>query len=95
MSGKKSFHSSLKGKRDIDARLSRLEAEYVAGKYDGEGQEKSYFRMHGLVAKKKATLSERIDQLPIAELISVVHSSSNTISGFWFGSPRRERSFLT
>ncbi|MFD8973272.1 recombinase family protein [Streptomyces sp. NPDC059593] len=35
-----------------EARLSRLEADFLAGKYDGEGQEESYWRMHKSLSGK-------------------------------------------
>jgi len=43
-------------------RLERLEADYIAGRYDGEGQEESYWKMHkslsGRVSKLKASVGE-------------------------------------
>ncbi|WP_338499182.1 zinc ribbon domain-containing protein [Streptomyces sp. SJL17-4] len=35
-----------------EVRLTRLEADYLAGKYDGEGQEDSYWRMHKSLSSK-------------------------------------------
>jgi DNA invertase Pin-like site-specific DNA recombinase len=41
------------------ARLENLEAKYIAGEYDGEGQEESYQRMHKSLAGKVALLAKQ------------------------------------
>lgn len=53
----------------VTARLARLEDDYVGGKYDEEGQEESYYRMHAKLATKQAALKPQIDALPTAEYI--------------------------
>ncbi|MGA4540114.1 recombinase family protein [Uniformispora flossi] len=41
-------------------RLNRLEADYLAGRYDGEGQADSYWRMHAPLSAKVAKLSAAV-----------------------------------
>lgn len=41
------------------ARLENLEAKYIAGEYDGEGQEESYQRMHKSLSGKVAFLAKQ------------------------------------
>ena len=41
------------------ARLENLEAKYIAGEYDGEGQEVSYQRMHKSLSGKVALLAKQ------------------------------------
>jgi site-specific DNA recombinase len=41
------------------ARLENLEAKYIAGEYDGEGQEESYHRMHKSLSGKVAHLAKQ------------------------------------
>jgi len=40
-------------------RLEKLEADFLAGEYDGEGQEESYKRMHKSLSAKVALLEKR------------------------------------
>ncbi|WP_395362220.1 hypothetical protein ACHGLA_20755 [Streptomyces sp. YH02] len=42
-----------------EVRLTRLEADYLAGKYDGEGQEDSYWRMHKSLSSKVRHLKKQ------------------------------------
>ncbi|MEV7139316.1 recombinase family protein [Streptomyces tauricus] len=44
--------------QDTRARLENLEAKYIAGEYDGEGQEESYMRMHKSLSAKVALLAK-------------------------------------
>lgn len=46
----------------VSARLARLEADYAAGKYDGEGQEESYVRIHGMVCAKLSKLRASVSE---------------------------------
>ncbi|WP_326787074.1 recombinase family protein [Streptomyces sp. NBC_00151] len=41
------------------ARLENLEAKYIAGEYDGEGQEESYHRMHKSLSGKVSLLTKQ------------------------------------
>lgn len=43
-------------------RLERLEADYIAGHYDGEGQEESYRRMHRALSSKVAKLKAEVTE---------------------------------
>ncbi|MFD6289479.1 recombinase family protein [Streptomyces sp. NPDC060205] len=45
--------------QDAKARLDNLEAKYIAGEYDGEGQEDSYMRMHKSLSAKVALLAKQ------------------------------------
>ncbi|WP_340378021.1 recombinase family protein [Streptomyces sp. SS7] len=45
--------------QDTRARLENLEAKYIAGEYDGEGQEESYMRMHKGLSAKVALLAKQ------------------------------------
>ncbi|WP_406296951.1 recombinase family protein [Embleya sp. NBC_00888] len=42
------------------ARLARLEADFLAGRYDGDGQEESYWRMHAPLSSKVSSLTNSI-----------------------------------
>ncbi|KPI24036.1 Resolvase domain-containing protein [Actinobacteria bacterium OV320] len=44
------------------ARLENLEAKYMAGEYDGEGQEESYMRMHKGLSAKVALLAKQEEE---------------------------------
>ncbi|MFJ7178123.1 recombinase family protein [Streptomyces massasporeus] len=44
------------------ARLEKLEADFLAGDYDGEGQEESYKRMHKGLSAKVALLAKQEEQ---------------------------------
>ncbi|WP_409471290.1 recombinase family protein [Streptomyces sp. HC307] len=44
------------------ARLERLEADYLAGEYDGEGQEESYRRIHKSLSGKVALLAKQEEE---------------------------------
>lgn len=48
--------SQAKELQDTKARLEKLEGDYLSGKYDGEGQEESYWRMHKSQSAKIALL---------------------------------------
>ncbi|TDU04438.1 DNA invertase Pin-like site-specific DNA recombinase [Streptomyces sp. 846.5] len=45
-------------------RLARLEADYLAGRYDGEGQEDSYWRMNKHLSAKVTGLTKTIAEQP-------------------------------
>ncbi|GAA4097375.1 recombinase family protein [Nonomuraea soli] len=47
----------------VNSRLERLEGDYVAGRYDGEGQEESYWKMHKNLSAKVARLRGELDVL--------------------------------
>lgn len=75
----------------ISGRLSKLEADYVAGKCDGEGQDESYLRMHEMITKKKVALSAQIAQLPASEYVG----TGKTFKEVWAEKGVEERrSFL-
>lgn len=44
------------------ARLEKLEADFLAGEYDGEGQEESYRRMHKSLSAKVALLAKQEEE---------------------------------
>ncbi|MDL5202270.1 recombinase family protein [Streptomyces sp. ALI-76-A] len=44
------------------ARLEKLEADFLAGEYDGEGQEESYRRMHKSLSAKVALLTKQEEE---------------------------------
>ncbi|UFQ16461.1 MULTISPECIES: recombinase family protein [Streptomyces] len=44
--------SNQKALEAAEARLTKLEADFLEGKYDGEGQEESYWRMHKALSGK-------------------------------------------
>ncbi|GAA3302046.1 hypothetical protein GCM10020295_46750 [Streptomyces cinereospinus] len=44
------------------ARLEKLEADFLAGEYDGEGQEESYRRMHKGLSAKVALLAKQEEE---------------------------------
>ncbi|WP_433245370.1 recombinase family protein [Streptosporangium sp. CA-135522] len=47
----------------VKARLDRLEGDYIAGKYDGEGQEESYWKMHRNLSSKVTRLRAEVEEL--------------------------------
>jgi DNA invertase Pin-like site-specific DNA recombinase len=44
--------------QEAKARLDKLEADFMSGKYDGEGQEESYWRMHKSLSGKVVLLAK-------------------------------------
>ncbi|MFG2634088.1 recombinase family protein [Streptomyces sp. NPDC048362] len=48
--------------QETRARLENLEAKYIAGEYDGEGQEESYMRMHKGLSAKVALLAKQEEE---------------------------------
>lgn len=48
--------------QSAQARLERLEADFLAGEYDGEGQEESYKRMHKSLSGKVALLAKQEEE---------------------------------
>ncbi|MEW1613889.1 MULTISPECIES: recombinase family protein [unclassified Streptomyces] len=51
--------SQVRELQETRARLENLEAKYIAGEYDGEGQEESYMRMHKGLSAKVALLAKQ------------------------------------
>ncbi|WP_251056177.1 zinc ribbon domain-containing protein [Streptomyces sp. ISL-94] len=51
--------SNKKELEAAEARLTKLEADFLAGKYDGEGQEESYWRMHKSLSGKVQNLKKQ------------------------------------
>jgi site-specific DNA recombinase len=47
----------------VRKRLDRLEADYVAGRYDEEGQEESYWKMHKNLSGKVSRLRDEVEAL--------------------------------
>lgn len=45
------------------SRLERLEADFLAGKYDAEGQEESYWRIHKALSAKVSKLREEVERV--------------------------------
>ncbi|MFJ3497553.1 recombinase family protein [Streptomyces sp. NPDC086091] len=54
--------------RSARGRLENLEAAYMAGEYDGEGQEESYLRMHRGLSAKVALLTRQEEEWARPEL---------------------------
>ncbi|GHH69103.1 hypothetical protein GCM10018793_01050 [Streptomyces sulfonofaciens] len=54
--------SQAKELQDAKARLENLEGDYLAGKYDGEGQGESYWRMHKGLSGKIALLAKQEEE---------------------------------
>ncbi|MFJ9376238.1 recombinase family protein [Streptomyces sp. NPDC101455] len=48
--------------QETKARLAKLEADYESGKYDGEGQDESYWRMNKNVSGKVALLAKQEEE---------------------------------
>jgi DNA invertase Pin-like site-specific DNA recombinase len=77
--------------RLVAGRLGRLEDDFTAGRYDGEGQEESYHRMHRRLAGKRTALTRQLEELPDVELIG----TGRTFRELWAGKNLDERrSFL-
>ncbi|MFG2329636.1 recombinase family protein [Streptomyces sp. NPDC048604] len=51
--------SNRKELEAAEVRLAKLEADFLVGKYDGEGQEESYWRMHKSVSGKVQRLKKQ------------------------------------
>ncbi|MEU6650676.1 recombinase family protein [Streptomyces sp. NPDC046900] len=54
--------------QETKARLDKLEADFMSGKYDGEGQEESYWRMHKSLSGKVALLAKAEEERTHPEL---------------------------
>ncbi|MCJ0871253.1 recombinase family protein [Streptomyces sp. AP-93] len=48
------------------ARLERLETDFLAGKYDAEGQEESYWRMHKALTARVSKVHEELERASVA-----------------------------
>ncbi|MFD8533947.1 recombinase family protein [Streptosporangium canum] len=47
----------------VKVRFGRLESDYMVGRYDGEGQEESYWRMHKNLSAKISKLRAEVEEL--------------------------------
>jgi DNA invertase Pin-like site-specific DNA recombinase len=72
-----------KFRTDLDlaqTRLNRLEADYLAGKYDDEGQDESYQRMHKAVTGRIAKLRSEVEK---AGVLPAFASTGRTYRETW------------
>ncbi|MFE5510052.1 recombinase family protein [Streptomyces sp. NPDC056529] len=69
------------------ARLEKLEADYLAGEYDGEGQEESYLRMHKGLSAKVALLGKQ----ELERANPVIKSTGKKYGEVWNSKDREDR----
>ncbi|MFE9434197.1 recombinase family protein [Streptomyces sp. NPDC006640] len=73
--------------QETRARLENLEAKYIAGEYDGEGQEESYMRMHKSLSGKVALLAKQEE----GRAVSALNATGNKYGEVWEAKDQEDR----